>query len=30
MRDALRSEFEAKDWSGRKVESRSGAGSNWF
>ena len=27
MRDALRLEFETKDWSGRKVESRSGAGS---
>ncbi|MFD0860071.1 class I SAM-dependent methyltransferase [Roseovarius aquimarinus] len=27
MRDALRDEFETKDWSGRKVESRSGSGS---
>jgi len=27
MRDALRSEFETRDWSGRKVSSRSGAGS---
>jgi SAM-dependent methyltransferase len=27
MRDALRTEFEAKDWSGGKVRSRSGSGS---
>ncbi|PKQ11569.1 MAG: hypothetical protein CVT70_13780 [Alphaproteobacteria bacterium HGW-Alphaproteobacteria-1] len=27
MRDDLRSEFEQKDWSGRKADSRSGAGS---